>query len=109
MVLKPNPSGRRVFVRQLLSGAALGVAGATRLMAADKLDPAEPYARAMGFRLNTEEVDQAKYPRHTNQQHCQACQLWNGADQDFGNCSFFDQAITPKNGWCKNFKAKSPA
>ena len=53
----------------------------------------------MGFRLNTEEVDQAKYPRHTNQQHCQACQLWNGADKDFGNCSFFDQAITPKNGW----------
>ena len=42
MVLKPNPSGRRVFVRRLLSGAVLGVAGATRLMAADKLDPAEP-------------------------------------------------------------------
>ena len=23
----------------------------------------------------------------------------------YGDCSFFDDAMTPENGWCKNFKA----
>jgi len=100
---------RRVFCLRLLAANALLGAAATPAGAADKLNPADPYARSMGFRLNTEEVDQAKYPRHAPDQHCQACQLWNGGDKDFGNCSFFDGAITPKNGWCKNFKVKKPA
>jgi hypothetical protein len=58
----------------------------------------------MGFKVDTSEVDQAKYPRHTAEQACHACQLWNGGTADTGNCSFFNDAITPKNGWCKNFK-----
>jgi hypothetical protein len=74
--------------------------------AAEKLVPTDPYPKSMGFRLNTEEVDQVKYPRHTTEQHCAACQLWNGGSAEFGNCSFFNDAITPKNGWCKNFKIK---
>ena len=101
-----NP--RRVFFLKLLAAPALLGAAAKPAAAADKLNPTDPYARSMGYRLNTEEVDQAKYPRHALDQHCQACQLWNGGDKDFGNCSFFDGAITPKNGWCKNFKVKKP-
>jgi hypothetical protein len=104
-----TPTSRRVFILQCLAanavlGAAAGPAGAF-----EKLNPTDPYARSMGFKLNTEEVDQAKYPRHTADQSCKSCQLWNGGDKDFGNCSFFDNAITPKNGWCKNFKVKKAA
>ena len=106
---KAASSSRRVFFLQVLAANALLGAAVRPAGAADKLNPADPYARSMGFRLNTEEVDQAKYPRHTKDQHCQACQLWNGGDKEFGNCSFFDGAITPKNGWCKNFKAKKAA
>jgi hypothetical protein len=105
----PRPQARRLFVLQLFAAPALLCAGARVAAAADKLNPADPYARSMGFRLNTEEVDQAKYPRHTVEQHCQVCQLWNGGDKEVGNCSFFDSAITPKNGWCKNFKVKKAA
>jgi hypothetical protein len=101
-----NVQQRRVFFMKVLAGSAAAIAVARQAHAFDKLDPNDPYAKSMGFRLNTEEVDQAKYPRHTTEQHCQLCQLWNGGDADFGNCSFFDHAITPKNGWCKNFKAK---
>jgi hypothetical protein len=97
---------RRVFILKVVSTSTLLLAGAREVAAAEKLDPADSYARSMGFRLNTEEVDQAKYPRHTKEQHCQVCQLWNGGEKEVGNCSFFDGAITPKNGWCKNFKAK---
>jgi hypothetical protein len=103
-----DASARRVFFMRVLGGAVLIGAGAgvAPVQAAEKLSPTDPYARSMGFRLLTEEVDQTKYPRHTNEQHCQSCQLWNGADKEFGNCSFFDGAITPKTGWCKNFKPK---
>ena len=100
---------RRVLLIRALAGSAFVPTSLLRALAAEKLNPADPYAKAMGFRLNTEEVDQAKYPRHAVDQHCQVCQLWNGGDKDFGNCSFFDGAITPKNGWCKNFKAKKAA
>ncbi len=102
-------SSRRVFILKVLAVNGLIGAAASPAHAADKLDPADPYARSMGFRLNTEEVDQVKYPRHTSEQHCQVCQLWNGGDKDTGNCSFFNGAITPKTGWCKNFKAKKAA
>ena len=105
---KPTATDRRVFFFKLLSASTVLLAGTQEAGAAEHLDPTDPYARSMGFRLNTQDVDQAKYPRHTVEQHCQFCQLWNGGDQDFGNCSFFDGAITPKNGWCKNFKAKKP-
>lgn len=100
---------RRVFLLNVLSASTVLIVGAGLADAAENLDPADPYARSMGFRLNTAEVDQVKYPRHTVEQHCQVCQLWNGGDKDAGNCSFFDNAITPKNGWCKNFKVKKAA
>jgi hypothetical protein len=106
---RTGSAARRVFILQSVVGSAALLAGLPRVLAAEKLDPADPYARSMGFRLNTEEVDQAKYPRHTVEQHCSRCQLWNGGENDFGHCSFFDGAITPKNGWCKNFKARKPA
>jgi hypothetical protein len=99
-------TSRRIFCLKVLVGSTLVGAYAEPGRAAEKLNPTDPYARSMGFKLLTEEVDQAKYPRHTNEQHCQSCQLWNGGDKDFGNCSFFDGAITPKTAWCKNFKAK---
>jgi len=104
-IVKP----RRVFVLQVLAGSAAWMAAQREAQAADKLDPSDPYAKSMGFRLNTAEVDQVKYPRHTVEQHCQFCQLWNGGDADFGHCSFFDGAITPKMGWCRNFKVKKKA
>ena len=105
-----NPlRARRTFFMKVLAGSAVVMAETRPAWAAEKLDPNDSYAKSMGFRLNTQDVDQVKYPRHTVEQHCQVCQLWNGGDAEFGQCSFFDHAITPKNGWCKNFKAKKAA
>jgi hypothetical protein len=97
---------RRIFMCRVLAGSAVWLAARPDARAADHLDPNDPYAKAMGFRLNTQDVDQAKHPRHTVDQHCSVCQLWSGGDQPFGACSFFDGSLTPRNGWCKNFKAK---
>ncbi len=91
-------------------GASLALAcGANRATAADRLDPADPYARSLDFRLRTEEVDPAKYPKHTAEQRCQTCKLWGGGDKESGSCSYFDGAITPKTGWCRSYRARKQA
>jgi hypothetical protein len=97
---------RNMMLRTIAGVGMLAIGNFKNVFAAEKLSPTDPYAKAMGFKLDTKEVDQTKYPRHTTEQRCQACQLWNGETAELGNCSFFNDSITPKNGWCKNFKAK---
>jgi High potential iron-sulfur protein len=105
-----NQSTRRVFIFKVL--AATTAAVATNAKAADdesnvKLTEADPYAKSMGFRLDTAQVDQAKYPRHdAATQQCSKCQLYSPkAGEPLGNCSFYGGRIVPQGGWCRNFKA----
>jgi len=111
-----NPCNRRKFMFQVAVGAsALTLArfvSAEDAAAAPKprLTEDDAYAKSMGFRLNTENVDQAKYPKHTTDQHCAKCQLFSGEDGDeVGPCSFFGGRLVPPTGWCRNFKPKGAA
>lgn len=101
---------RRVFMLQVLATASAAVA--TTAKAADdesnvKLTEADPYAKSMGFKLDTKLVDQTKYPRHdAATQQCSKCQLFSPkAGEPLGNCSFYGGRIVPEGGWCRNFKA----
>jgi hypothetical protein len=70
-----------------------------------KLTEEDAYARSMGFKLDTTQVDQKRYPRHTVEQQCSKCQLFKGNPGDpEGPCSFFGHRIVPATGWCRNFK-----
>jgi hypothetical protein len=101
----PNHN-RRVFMLHTLAGASV-IAAAHQAHAAaetEAVKETDPYPKSMGFRLNTADVDQVKYPRHTVEQHCSQCQLFKGAaGEQTGNCSFFKRVV-PVNGWCRNFK-----
>jgi hypothetical protein len=101
-----NPSNRRVFMRRVVAGSTvLATAHSVRAQAPEKLAETDPYAKSMGFKHDTTKVDQARYPRHTAEQMCSKCQLWDGKPgADFAACSFFGDRHTPANGWCKNFK-----
>lgn len=99
---------RRRFTLHVLAGTS--ALGATRAWAAEesdeKMTEADPYAKSMGFRLNTAQVDQVKYPRHDVSQHCSGCQLFSGKPgEELGACSFYGGRLVPINGWCRNFKA----
>lgn len=100
-------NNRRAFMIKVVAGVAAAtvlpqVAHATT----EKLSESDPYAKSMGFKLHSEEVDKAKYKRWTAEQQCSKCQLWGGkAGDEYGECSFFER-YTPSGGWCKNFKAK---
>jgi len=96
---------RRTFMIKAVAGvAAAGMLPQVARAANEKLSETDPYAKSMGFKLKTEEVDKAKYKRWTAEQQCSKCQLWAGkAGDEYGECSFFER-YTPAGGWCKNFK-----
>ena len=101
-------SSRRTFLLKVI--ASSGAVVATRVIAADesteRVTEADPYAKSMGFRLDTNQVDQAKYPRHDATQHCAVCQLYSGkAGDPLGPCSFYGGRLVAPTGWCRNFKA----
>ena len=99
---------RRIFMLEVV--ATSGALAFNRVFAAEesteKVTESDPYAKSMGFKLDTNQVDQAKYPRHDATQHCAACQLYSGKPGDaLGPCSFYGGRLVAPTGWCRNFKA----
>ena len=101
-----HTSPRRVFLLQAIAGiTALGAQGHAQAQA-DAVKETDAYPKSMGFRLNTANVDQAKFPRHELSQKCSECQLFSGkAGEATGTCSFFKRVV-PIDGWCRNFKPR---
>ena len=108
---------RRVFMLHAVVG--IGAGAALPALAADPATPPVPvstvrltetdaYAKSMGFRLDTKQVDQVKYPRHeAATQQCSKCQLFSGKDgEEVGPCSFYGGRLVPPTGWCRNFKVR---
>lgn len=106
---------RRTFLSHVVVGTSLlSVArlGLTEEAEATKeaLSADDPYAKAMGFVLDTNDADSAKFPKHSTEQSCKTCQLFSGAEgDDLGPCSFFGGRLVPPNGWCRNYKPKAEA
>lgn len=103
---------RRAFLIQVAVGTCALAAGLTTAQEQPKpkgkLTETDAYAKSMGFRLDTTQVDQVKYPKHRVEQSCSKCQLFSGKEGDpEGPCSFFGGRLVPVNGWCRNFKAKT--
>jgi High potential iron-sulfur protein len=108
-----SPTNRRVFLIHALAGssalAATASAQAQGDASAKPVKETDAYPKSMGFRLKTQDVDKAKFPRHDVSQKCSACQLYSGKEGDeLGTCSFFKRQVPPE-GWCRNFKPKKAA
>jgi hypothetical protein len=106
-------SNRRVFMMQVVGGlGTLALGSKASFAAVEKLTEADSYGKSMGFKLNTMDVDKAKWKRWTAEQNCGNCQLWNGKENKtvagYGECSFFER-YTPEAGWCKNYKVRKAA
>ncbi len=100
-------SNRRVFLMHVVAGGTALATVPVVQAQEEKVTETEPYAKSMGFRVDTNKVDQAKYPRHdAATQQCSKCQLYDGKPGDaLGPCSFFGGRLVSPNGWCRNFKA----
>lgn len=75
-------------------------------LAAEKLDPSDPYAKAAGYVTDAAKVDAARFPKFEKGQHCDNCKLFTATEGGWGECSFFDGAQVINAGWCKNYKPR---
>ncbi len=103
-------STRRIFLaRSLASGcafAAIATPGVSR--AAGHVEESDETAVALGYRNDTHQVDQKKYPNHTAQQQCNGCSFFQGAPTDaWSGCAMFGRKQVAATGWCSAF-AKKP-
>jgi hypothetical protein len=103
---KMKPVDRRRFIFTVVGGATALLA-APVLLAEGKgpLPPDDPYAKSMGFVVDTNLADGKRYKKHSPDQSCANCQLYKGEPGSAeGPCSFFGHRIVPSTGWCRNYK-----
>ena len=101
-----NLTNRRVFMMTLAAGSAALAATTARAQA--KLDEKDPQAVALGYVADTKKVDQKKFPKHTPDQHCGNCQLFQGKPTDAaGGCPLFAGKTVATAGWCSAWVKKA--
>ena len=99
---------RRSFMMKVIgTGAALAAAhGAAQ--AAPPVDEADPQAKSLGYRKDTTKVDAKAFPKHTAEQKCSGCQLFQGKAGDAaGACGIFAGKEVSANGWCSAWMKKA--
>ena len=100
-------SNRRVFLMQV--AAAGSVLAATRAQAqAAKVDEKDPQAVALGYVADTAKADIKKFPKHTKDQKCNNCALYQGKLADAaGGCPLFGAKLVAGPGWCSAWAKKA--
>jgi High potential iron-sulfur protein len=98
-------SNRRVFLMQVAAcGTALAAAPAH---AQAKLDEKDAQAVALGYVADTTKADAKKFPKHTKDQKCNNCALYQGKAADaWGGCPLFGTKQVAGAGWCSAWAKK---
>lgn len=90
------------------SGSSSGTAAASS--AAAKLSEQDPQAVALGYKDDTAQVDQKKYPNHQTTQVCSGCQFYQGTAKDAqAPCTIFAGRKVAAKGWCSSYVKKAGA
>jgi High potential iron-sulfur protein len=101
-----NLSNRRVFMMSLAAGTSALAAGAA--LAQAKLDEKDPQAVALGYVADTAKADAKKFPKHSKDQNCANCQLFQGKPKDAtGGCPLFAGKVVAAAGWCSAWVKKA--
>lgn len=101
------PIQRRIFLAQAVACSAVVATGASA-QGAPKLDEADPQAVALGYKNDTTKVDDKKFPKHTAEQKCNGCQLYQGKATDAtAPCAIFGGKSVTANGWCSAWVKKA--
>jgi hypothetical protein len=99
-------TNRRVFLMQVAAGGAV-LAAASRAQAQAKVDEKAPQAVALGYVADTTKADTKKFPKHSNDQKCSGCALFQGKAGDaWGGCPLFGTSQVSANGWCSAYAKK---
>jgi hypothetical protein len=100
-------SNRRVFLMQVAAAGTALVATGAQAQAA-KLDEKDPQAVALGYVADTAKADSKKFPKHTKDQKCNNCALFQGKATDAaGGCPLFGVKQVTAAGWCSAWAKKA--
>lgn len=99
---------RRIFMMQIAAaGSTLSAATLAQAQAA-RLDENDPQAKALGYVHDTTKVDAKRFPRHTKDQKCTNCALFQGAaTAAWGGCPLFGAKQVAGPGWCSAWAKKA--
>jgi hypothetical protein len=99
---------RRTFLMQVACGSAIGAGATMSAHAQARLDEKDPQAVALGYVHDTTKVDKKRFPRHTNDQRCNNCALYQGKATDpWGGCPLFGAKQVAGPGWCSAWAKKA--
>jgi hypothetical protein len=98
---------RRVFILQSVVGTtalASGMAMAALPMVAET----DANAKGLGYVADTTKADGKKFPKHTNEQKCSNCALFQGKAGDAaGACPLYVGKQVTATGWCSAYAKKA--
>ena len=101
-----SQNSRRTFLLQV--AAAGTVLATTQANAQTKLDEKDPQAVGLGYVSDTKKADTKKYPKHTAEQKCSNCALYQGKPTDaWGGCPLFGAKQVAGGGWCSAWAKKA--
>lgn len=100
-------SNRRSFLIQVAAGGT-ALAAARAQAQAVLVDEKDPQAVALGYVKNTAKADAKKFAKHTNDQKCANCALYQGKPADAsGACPLFGTKQVLPAGWCSAWAKKA--
>jgi hypothetical protein len=98
---------RRIFMLQAAAAGSLLV-GSRAMAQPVRLDEKDPQAVALGYVHDTTKADTKKFPKHTNDQKCTNCALYQGKATDaWGGCPLFGAKQVAGPGWCSAWAKKA--
>jgi hypothetical protein len=98
---------RRVFILQSVVGTG-ALASGMAMAAAPMVAEADANAKGLGYVADTTKADAKKFPKHTNEQKCSNCALFQGKAGDAaGPCPLFPGKQVTSGGWCSAYAKKA--
>ncbi|MFM7571409.1 MAG: high-potential iron-sulfur protein [Betaproteobacteria bacterium] len=99
---------RRAFLATTVCGVAgISVVTADYANAQALVAETDAQAVALGYKANTAQVDQKKYPKYTAEQKCVNCQLYQSKSADSGSCAVFPGKLVAAAAWCNAYQKKA--
>ncbi|WP_395669885.1 high-potential iron-sulfur protein [Rhodoferax sp.] len=100
-------SNRREFIVQVSLGGGALLAGSA-FAQGTMLSETDKQAVTLGYKADTTKVDKTKFPKHTVDQKCSNCVLYQGKASDkAGGCGAFPGKQVAGNGWCSAWAKKA--
>lgn len=99
-------TNRRVFILQSVIGTS-ALASGMAMAAAPLVAETDANAKSLGYVADTAKADQAKYPKHTKEQMCSNCALYQGKTAPQGGCPLFPGKEVTAKGWCSAYAKKA--